>query len=220
MTDREILISAVGTGALIGAILVGIATHAKAQARHDHDQKWIRSTIREGERKELERYYGEPVEIVRRPRHRHYPEPRRYQEHGHEPHPHTATRVYGYVQHMTQQDKRDCHNGCCPPVENISRDHGSEQRSWNDAQLGWMKAVAVRYGAMYADVQNADARTLVRQCFRSSFGEGWLARNLEAAAQKTGVSDGHQWTCRIIASPCIQPTTGGYETPLKGDKPE
>jgi hypothetical protein len=82
-----------------------------------------------------------------------------------------------------------------------------------------MKAVSVRYGAMYADVQNADARTLVRQCFRSSFNEGWLARNVEAVAQNTGVGSGFSWTCRIIASPCIQPVQGANETTLKGDKP-
>jgi hypothetical protein len=210
----------------IGAVLVVtmVAIKAHAQSRYDHDQKWVRTTIkdsiREKDRKALEQYYDMPVEIVRRPRHvhreRHYYD--RWREaRRDERHEHRETRVYGFVQHMTQQDRRDCHNGCCPPIENISRDHGNEQRSWNDAQLGWMKAVAVRYGSMYADVQNADARTLVRQCFRSSFNESWLGRNAEAAAQKLG-GDGHSWTCRIIASPCIQPITGGYETPLKGDE--
>lgn len=203
-----------------------VAFPAFGQSRHDHDQQWIRQTIREKDRQALEKHYGMPVEIVRRPRHvhreRHYydrwREARRDdRDRHHHSHEHRETRVYGFVQRMTQQDRRDCHNGCCPPIENISRDHGSEQRSWNDAQLGWMKAVAVRYGSMYADVQNADARTLVRQCFRSSFNESWLGRNAEAAAQKLG-GDGHSWTCRIIASPCIQPITGGYETPLKGDE--
>lgn len=194
----------------------------QAQSRHDHDQQWIRQTIREKDRQALEKHYGMPVEIVRRPRTRHYydrwREARRDdRDRRHHDSEHRETRVYGFVQRMTQQDRRDCHNGCCPPIENISRDHGSEQRSWNDAQLGWMKAVAVRYGSMYADVQNADARTLVRQCFRSSFSESWLARNAEAAAQKLG-GDGFSWTCRIIASPCIQPIQSAYETPLKGDE--
>lgn len=184
---------------------------AMAQSRYDSDQAWVRETIHKERRAERRRQalvieYREQRRIRHRPRHQHDNE-RTYRK----------PRVYGYVAMMSQQDRRDCHGGCCPPVENISRDHGAENRAWNDAQLGWMKAVAVRYGAMYADVQNVDARTLLKQCFRSSFDESWIGRNKEALAQNTGIGDGFKWTCRIIASPCIQPIQGANDTRLKGD---
>lgn len=131
---------------------------------------------------------------------------------------HPETRVYGFVARMTQIDGRDCRNGCCPAVENISRSHTSEAEAWDDAQLGWMKAVSVRYGAMYADVQNMDIRTMSRQCFRCEFNESWIGRKREQVAQATGVSNGFKSCCRIIASPCIQPIQGANEAPLKGDE--
>ncbi|HNR92402.1 MAG TPA: ACP S-malonyltransferase, partial [Dokdonella sp.] len=41
-------------------------------------------------------------------------------------------------------------------------------------------------------VQNVDARTLKRQCFRSSFDESWLGRNREALAQNTNTGLGYK----------------------------
>jgi len=217
-----------------GVTAVAVVAKARAQSRYDTDQTWIRKTLRDQRREEHAREHYEEWREARaseqRRRHARWHESRnRYYGYTHshrerdysgqyrrEPE-HREARVYGFVARMTQQDQRDCRNGCCPPVENISRDHGSETRAWNDAQLGWMKAIAVRYGAMYADVQNADARSLVRQCFRSSFDESWIGRNKEALAQNAG-GDGFKWTCRIIASPCIQPIQGAHETPLKGDE--
>jgi len=176
-------------------------------AAYDYDQRWIGQTIRQGHHVE---HRAKP-----RPVKRHTPKPKPAPKVVKDEHP--EARVYGVTIRMVQIDKRDCHGGCCPAVENISRDHSSQDRAWNDAQLGWMKAVAVRYGSMYADIQNSDWSGLVKQCFRSSFGESWLDRNLEAAAKNTGISDGHKWTCRIIARPCIQPVDGAIDTKLKGD---
>lgn len=229
-----VVVRAVGIAtALIAGIGVMMAVvAARAQDRYDPDQRWIRSAIREQyreERAERREQIASDWRWQERQRERQRSEWRdRDRERNRDRYAMSIVddrgrdlsgpRVYGFIARMTQQDRRDCHQGCCPPVENISRDHLSEQRSWNDAQLGWMKAVAVRYGAMYADVQNADARSLVRQCFRSSFNEGWLARNVEALAQNTKTGDGFSWTCRIIASPCIQPIQDAHETPLKGDE--
>lgn len=209
MTDREILISAVGTGALIGAILVGIATHAKAQARHDHDQKWIKNTIREGERKELEKYYGEPVEIVRRPRHRHYPEPRRYREHGHDHDrdTHVATRVYGVVMRKEGFSERDAtaHVTCFPPVVGRSNERSSQEKAWDDAQLDWANAVRWLYGERFQDIRNANP--VAKQCSPSSISEsqaGKLIQNAkEAITGNTEVSN--RWRCQVRAGPCQAP---------------
>lgn len=195
---------------------------ARAQSRYDPDNRWIRDTLRaerhkhhDHEHVEVRRYRWEHAE----PRRRYYGERRREREVVEDRHHHhESTRVYGFVARMTQTDRRDCHNGCCPPVENISSAHSNEGAAWNHAQLGWMKAISVRYGAMYADVQNADARTLVRQCFRCEFDESWIARNREALAQNTGTGNGFKTCCRIIASACIQPVVGASETPLKGDQ--
>lgn len=197
---------------------------AFGQSRHDHDQQWIRQTIREKDRQALEKHYGMPVEIVRRPRtvprDRHYydrwREARRDDRDRHEHH--REARVYGMVMHGPQATFRDAtsHVSCFPPVENTSREHSDEGRAWNDAQLGWMASVSVKYGARFADVQNVDARTLKRQCFRSSFDESWLGRNREALAQNTGAGLGYKVRCTIIASPCMAPMTN--DTPLKGDE--
>lgn len=205
---------------------VCLAFQAFGQSRHDHDQQWIRQTIREKDRKALEQYYDMPVEIVRRPRtvhrERHYydrwREARRDERHEHRHEHHRETRVYGMVMHGPQATFRDAtsHVSCFPPVENTSREHSDEGRAWNDAQLGWMASVSVKYGSRFADVQNVDARTLKRQCFRSSFDESWLGRNREALAQNTNTGLGYKVRCTIIASPCMAPMTN--DTPLKGDE--
>lgn len=216
------IISAVTLGALLVAGIV--VASARSQTRYDTDQKWIRDTLRAEREKhddiverqrEFRRYRWEQQE----PRRRYYGERRDREREVAEEH-RDGTRVYGFVARMTQTDRRDCHNGCCPAVENISRAHGTEDRAWSDAQLGWMKAVSVRYGAMYADVQNVDARSLVKQCFRCEFDESWIGRNREALAQNTGTGNGFKTCCRIIASACIQPIVGASETPLKGDPKE
>lgn len=218
MTDREILISAVGTGALIGAILVGIATHTKAQARHDHDQKWIRSTIREGERKELERYYGEPVEIVRRPRMSDSQKQsvvwsdnnrRRYREHSHEQDrdTHVATRVYGVVMRKEGFSERDAtaHVTCFPPVVGRSNERSSQEKAWDDAQLDWANAVRWLYGERFQDIRNANP--VAKQCSPSSISEsqaGKLIQNAkEAITGNTEVSN--RWRCQVRAGPCQAP---------------
>lgn len=211
----------------VGMAMVMVVVKARAQSRYDIDQQWIRKTLRQQrhedrdrEHRREERYESWRQDREREHRHRHAHWRGNHERYyGQRADEHRETRVYGFVARMTQQDRRDCHNGCCQPVENISRDHGTEQRAWADAQLGWMKASAARFGSMYADVQNADARTLVKQCFRSSFDESWIGRNREALAQNTGAGDGFKWTCRIIASPCIQPIQGAHETTLKGDQP-
>ncbi len=205
--------------ALLALALLLVSSSAMAQSRYDHDSKWIRDTLREERRAERRAEWLEERH-ERRQRYFWLEHTRRYGGRYHarrDAHP--ETRVYGMtIRGMTQVDTRDCRNGCCPPVENISKAHSSESAAWNDAQLGWMKAISVRFGAMYADVQNADERTIVRQCFRCEFNEDWISRNREALAQNTGTGNGFKSCCRIIARACIQPIQGADETPLKGDK--
>lgn len=179
-------------------VAIAILLPLSGASGDEYDQRWVKQTLR------TERH-------VHRQQVRRRPQPRViYRDRVARPKEPESTRVFGFVAHVG--------GPCRPAVENISREHTSEKAAWNDAQLGWMKAVSVRYGAMYADVQNVDARTLRRQCFRSSFDESWVARNLEALVQNTGTGPGYKTTCRIIASPCIAPITN--DTPLKGDTPQ
>lgn len=216
-TRRSVLLRAAGIAlalAVTAAVCVLLVlARAEAQSRYDHDASWVRQSLRETDRRALERHYGEPVEIVRRPR-----RPRRHAARPAPPPVHPETRVYGVIHRPGQQVLRDAtaHVTCWPPVENTSREHSDEGRAWNDAQLGWMASVSVKYGARFADIQNVDARSLRRQCFRSSFDESWLARNREALAQNTGTGLGYKVRCTIIAAPCMAPMTN--ETPLKGDE--
>ncbi len=224
----------IATALVVGIGMMMAVVAARAQDRYDPDQRWIRSTLREQHREEWRAERREQIASdwrwQERQRDRQRSEWRdRDRERNRDRYAMSIVddrgrdlsgpRVYGFVARMTQQDRRDCHQGCCPPVENISSAHSNENAAWNHAQLGWMKAVSVRFGSMYADVQNADARTLVRQCFRCEFDESWIGRNREALAQNTGTGNGFKTCCRIIASACIQPIQGAHETPLKGDQP-
>lgn len=229
--ETGIVVRVVGmtTALLVGIGIAMAIVVARAQDRYDPDQKWIRNAIREqrAENHQAERRQQSASEWHQQQRQRSEWRDRerernrdRYamtiiDERGRDL---SGPRVYGFVARMTQQDRRDCHNGCCPPVENISSAHSSESAAWNHAQLGWMRAISVRFGSMYADVQNVDARTLVKQCFRCEFDESWIGRNREALAQNTGTGNGFKTCCRIIASACIQPIQGATETTLKGDE--
>ena len=198
------------------AIAAGVALLALMPlpaAAYDYDQQWVRQTIH-GQKREawLAERRHKPV--------KHYskPKPATKRHHHHEKHADTTdgTRVYG-VAYRAGRTIRDATANvqCWPPLENTSREHSNEDRAWNDAQLGWMASVASKYGARFADVQNIDLRTLERRCFRATFDESWLARNLEAAAQNTGTGLGYKLRCTIIAAPCMAPASNA--TPLKGD---
>ena len=179
-----------------------LASPAGAQGTHDADQRWIRQTIHQQHRKE---WFDARRHI--RPRHSH----RQRVE------THPSTRVYGVIMRGPQQVYRDAtsHVQCWPPYKHVGGEFSDEKRAWNEAQLGWMGAVSAEYGSRYADVQNVDARTLHRQCFRVSFNDSWAARNLEAAQQAVGLT-GYKVRCIIVASPCMAPATNS--TPLKGDE--
>lgn len=209
MTDRDTIISAVGTAALVAAMLMGIASQARSQARHDHDQKWIKNTIREGERKKLEKYYGEPVEIVRRPRHRHYPEPRRH-THSHERErdsPHVATRVYGVVMTRESFSERDAtaHITCFPPVVGRSNERSKQEAAWEDAQLDWANAVRWLYGERFIDIRNANP--IQKQCSPSSIAESQAGKLIQATKEAiTGNTEtANRWRCQVRAGPCQAP---------------
>lgn len=188
---------------------------AFGQSRHDHDQQWIRQTIREKDRQALEKHYGMPVEIVRRPRtvhrDRHYydrwrearRDDRDRHHHGHEHH--RATRVYGMVMRREQFVERHAtsHVECFPPVQEQSGDYPTENRAMADAEVRWGAKVAVMYGAIYADFTNANSRA--KRCFRSTFDESKLGKNLEALKQNLNISDGYQKKCVVTASPCLAP---------------
>lgn len=219
-----ILISlAVGVGIAMAMVVV----KAKAQSRYDTDQQWIRKTLRQQRHEDHEREHRREVryESWRQDREREYRHRHAHwrgnhnRYYGYRSDEHRETRVYGMTMYGPQMVQRDAtsHVSCWPPMENTSREHTDENRAWNDAQLGWMAAVSVKYGARFADVQNVDARTLKRQCFRSNFDESWLGRNREALAQNTGTGLGYKVRCTIIASPCMAPITN--DTPLKGDQP-
>jgi len=194
---------------------VCLAFPAIGQSRHDHDQQWIRQTIREKDRQALEKHYGMPVEIVRRPRHvhreRHYydrwREARRDERdhrHGHEPH--RATRVYGMVMRREQFVERHAtsHVECFPPVQEQSGDFANDDKALAEAEVRWQAKVAVQYGMAWADFSNATNRQ--KMCFRSTFDESWWGRNKEAASQRLGISEGYKKRCTITASPCRAPT--------------
>ena len=212
MTDRETLLSAIGTGAIIAAMLGGIAlfpTLARSQARHDHDQKWIKSTIREGDRQALEKYYGEPVEIVRRPRrnHRHYEPVRRYHSHDRDRDrdrdTHVATRVYGVVMRKEQFVQRDAtsHVQCYPPMEAMSHERSSQDDAWADAQRSWANAVRYRFGERYIDIRNANP--VQRQCNISTVSESVAGKMVDGAKALVGAdTGGSRWRCVVRAGPC------------------
>jgi hypothetical protein len=178
-------------------------------AAQDYDNRWIGQTIHQQHRAE---WFDARRHI--RPRHVHRP------VRHHKPkvvEAHRDTRVYGMVMSGPQKIYRDAtsHVQCWPPVEAISGEHANEDRAWNEAQLHWMGAVSVKYGARFADIQAIDARTLRRQCFRTSFNDSWAGRNAEAVKQAVGLT-GYKLRCVIVASPCMAPSTG--DTPLKGDQ--
>jgi hypothetical protein len=186
------------------ALAAAVVCFASSASAYDYDSQWIGKTIHQQHRKEwLDARRHKP-----RPRHHHTPKPVRT---------HPDTRVYGMIAHGPQRVFRDAtsHVQCWPPIEAISGEHASEDRAWNDAQLQWMGAVAVKYGARFADIQSVDARTVRRQCFRTSFNDSWAGRNVEAAKQAIGLT-GFKLRCVIVASPCMAPATG--DTPLKGDQ--
>jgi hypothetical protein len=190
-------------GLALLALAAAVVCLASPASAYDYDDKWIGQTIHLQHRKA----WLDARKHVK-PRHYHKPKPQPT---------HPDTRVYGMISRGPQRVYRDAtsHVECWPPIEAISGEHASEDRAWNDAQLQWMGAVAVKYGARFADIQSVDARTLRRQCFRTSFNDSWAGRNVEAAKQAMGLT-GFKLRCVIVASPCMAPATG--DTPLKGDQ--
>lgn len=211
MTDRDTIISAVGTAALVAAMVAGIASQVKAQARHDHDQRWIKQTIREEDRRELEKHYGEPVELVRRPRrthsHSHY-DPRdwrheRQRRHDHDRPEYAGTRVYGVVMRREGFSERDAtaHVQCYPPVQGISNERSSQSEAWEDAVRDWANKVRWTYGEKFIDPRNANP--MQRQCNISTVSESVVGKlTSDARAAAGGEAYGSRWRCVARGGPC------------------
>lgn len=222
MKRAEILLGgAAWVAFLVFVILLWDVPMARSQSRYDTDQKWVRQTIRETNRKALENYYGEPVEFVRRPRprsqeshHHHYDsrdwryrERQRDRDHAHyrsgDRDAHVATRVYGVVMRREQFVQRDAtsHVQCYPPMEAMSHERSSQDDAWNDAQRAWANAVRFRFGERYQDIRNANP--VQKQCNISSVSETVAGKMIDGAKAIVGAdTGGSRWRCLVRAGPC------------------
>ncbi len=143
-------------------------------------------------------------------------------------HAHPATRVYSYeqriyesgaIQGVRTQDRqrlyRDATSNvvCFPAMEALSVEANTEDGAWRDAQRNFENSARWRYGEKFMAISNA--RSVVKQCSRSSGNQSVTGKLMERVAESVG-AEGFKHRCSIIAEPCAAPVS--YDADVKGEK--
>lgn len=211
-------------------ILLTAVAVANAQTRYDHDQQWIRKTIRDQRRAEEREERQKEAWLERwTPERGRRAEWRERHQHNHERYygrqePNYEARVYGYIARTNAATRRWDATGsveCYPSVEAYSVEANTEDGAWSDSQRNWENQVRAMYGERWLEVKNA--RDIEKQCWASSGNQstvGRIAERVGAAVQNVtgneGGLDGRKHRCRILARPCQAPKE--IEPATKGDK--